>query len=57
MKEKLTEYDITVITDCLHGSLRLEDNNRLWKFSEQQRKQTLIKIYEIMSSTPSQVQE
>ena len=57
MKQKLTEYDMLVIADCLHGSLRIADGAGIWKFPVQQRQAILEKLYEIMSSTPSQVQE
>lgn len=57
MKEKLTEYDIAVITDCLHGSLYIADRAGIWRFPTDQRKAILEKLYEIMSSVPTAIQK
>ena len=53
MNNKITEWNMTVIVDCLHGSLSIRDRARLWKFSEEQRKTTLNKLYELMNSVES----
>lgn len=57
MKERITDYDMLIVADCLHGSLRVADRAIIWRFTEEQRKAVLMKLYEIMSSTPSKVQD
>lgn len=53
MDDKITEWNMAVIADCLHGSLRLRDRTGLWRFSEEQRESTLNKLYALMNAVES----
>ena len=53
IEDKITEWNMAVIVDCLHGSLCLKDRLSLWKFSEEQREATLNKLYSLMNSVES----
>ena len=46
----LTEWEILVMTDCLHGSLGIAGGG-IWKFSREQRNQVLDLAYKRMTET------
>jgi hypothetical protein len=47
----ITQWELLVLLDCLHGSLRLTDDGQLWKWNTEQRKDVLESIYKRMHKT------
>jgi hypothetical protein len=47
----ITQWELLVLLDCLHGSLRLTDDGQLWKWNTEQRKDVLEAIYQRMHKT------
>ena len=48
----INQWELLVLLDCLHGSLRLEDGGNIWKWNTEQRKTVLEAIYQRMHKTP-----
>ena len=48
----ITQFELLVLLDCLHGSLRLTDDGQLWKWNTEQRKDVLESIYKRMANMP-----
>jgi hypothetical protein len=47
----INQWELLVLLDCLHGSLRLEDGGNIWKWNTEQRKTVLESIYQRMHKT------
>lgn len=48
----INQWELLVLLDCLHGSLRLTDDGQLWKWNTEQRKDVLESIYGRMAKMP-----
>ena len=48
----ITQFELMVLLDCLHGSLRFADGERIGKWTNEQRKSVLESIYGRMAKMP-----
>ena len=48
----ITQFELMVLLDCLHGSLRFADGGRIGKWTNEQRKSVLESIYGRMAKRP-----
>ena len=44
----INQFELMVLLDAAHGSLRVADGGTIWKFDEKQRKGVVDDIYERM---------
>ena len=47
-----SQWEMAVLLDALHGSLSVSDRANIWRWSEEQRRGVLDRIYERMSECP-----
>jgi hypothetical protein len=48
----ITQFELMVLLDGLHGSLRFADGADIWKWSTEQRRDVLESIYRRMNKMP-----
>jgi hypothetical protein len=48
----ITQFELMVLLDCLHGSLQLADGANIWRWTTNQRKTVLEAIYQRMANMP-----
>ena len=48
----ITQFELMVLLDGLHGSLRFADGSDIWKWSTEQRRDVLESIYGRLATMP-----
>ena len=48
----ITQFELMVLLDGLHGSLRFADGGKIWKWSTEQRRDVLESIYGRLAKMP-----
>ncbi len=48
----ITQWELQVLLDCLHGSLRFADGGHIWKSPNEQRRTVWESIYRRMNKMP-----
>jgi len=48
----ITQFELMVLLDGLHGSLRFADGGNVWKWPTEQRKDVLESIYGRLATMP-----
>jgi hypothetical protein len=48
----ITQFELLVLLDGLHGSMRFADGGNVWKWSIEQRRDVLESIYRRMNKMP-----
>ncbi len=48
----ITQFELQVLLDCLHGSLRFADGGHIWKSPNEQRRTVWESIYGRLAKMP-----